>query len=68
MKHLIKTYAAPSPYLTNGSRNPAYYQTISPSSTANRLADFNGKQNTQVICNLATAQPDWKTANTIENN
>ena len=49
-------YAAPSPYLTT-----------SPSSTSNCLADFNGKQNTQVICNLATAQPDWKTANTIEN-
>ena len=58
---------APSPYLTDGSRNPAYYQTTSPSSTANCLADFNGKQNTQMLCGLATGQADWKTANTITN-
>ena len=61
-------YAAPSPYLTNGRRNPSYYQTTSPSSEANALADFNGKQNTQILCYLATTQADWKTANTIENN
>ena len=60
-------YAAPSPYLTNGSRNPAYYQTTAPSSTENCLADFNGKQNTQILCDLATAQADWKTAATITN-
>ena len=60
-------YAAPSPYLTNGSRNPAYYQTTSPSSEANALSDFNGEQNTQILCNLATAQTDWKTADTIDN-
>ena len=60
-------YAAPSPYLTNGSRNPAYYQTTSLSSEANALADFNGKDNTQILCDLATAQSDWKTASTIEN-
>ena len=59
--------AAPSPYLTDGSRNPAYYQTTEPSSTSNRLADFNGKQNTQILCDLATAQADWKTASTITN-
>ena len=59
--------AIPSPYLTNDSRNPAYYQTTSPSSTLNCLADFNGKQNTQIICNLATAQPDWRTASSIRN-
>ena len=61
------SYAAPSPYLTNGSRNPAYYQTTAPSSTENCLADFNGKQNTQILCDLATAQADWKTAATITN-
>ena len=61
-------YAAPSPYLTDGSRNPAYYQTTSPSSTSNCLADFNGKDNTQILCDLATAQSDWKTASTITNN
>ena len=60
-------YASPSPYLTNGNRNPAYYQTTSPSSTANCLADFNGKQNTQILCNLVTRQSDWKTASTIMN-
>ena len=61
------SYAAPSPYLTDGSRNTAYYQTTAPSSEANALADFNGKDNTQILCDLATAQSDWKTANTIEN-
>ena len=40
---------APSPYLTDGSRNPGYYQTTSPSSTNNCLADFDGKGNTDKI-------------------
>ena len=39
----------PSPYLTDGSRNPGYYQTTSPSSSSNALADFDGKGNTQKI-------------------
>ena len=39
----------PSPYLTDGSRNPGYYQTSSPSSSSNALADFDGKGNTQKI-------------------
>ena len=39
----------PSPYLTDGSRNRGYYQTTSPSSSSNALADFNGKNNTQKI-------------------
>ena len=39
----------PSPYLTDGSRNPGYYQITSPSSSSNALADFNGKDNTQKI-------------------
>lgn len=42
-------YQAPSPYLTDDSRNPAYYQTSSPSSSNNALADFDGKNNTQKI-------------------
>lgn len=37
----------PSPYLTDGSRNPGYYQTSSPSSAANALADFDGIGNTE---------------------
>lgn len=39
----------PSPYLTDGSRNPGYYQTISPSSSSNALADFDGIGNTEKI-------------------
>lgn len=39
----------PSPYLTDGSRNPDYYQTSSPSSTLNALSDFDGVGNTQKI-------------------
>lgn len=40
---------APSSYLTDGSRNPAYYQTSSPSSSSNALADFDGIGNTEKI-------------------
>ena len=39
----------PSPYLTDGSRNPGYYQTTSPSSSDNALADFDGIGNTEKI-------------------
>ena len=39
----------PSPYLTDGSRNPGYYQTSSPSSSNNALADFDGIENTEKI-------------------
>lgn len=39
----------PSPYLTDGSRNPGYYQTTSPSSSNNCLADFDGRGNTDKI-------------------
>lgn len=41
--------AAPSPYLSDGSRNPGYYQTTSPSPTSNCLADFDGRGNTDKI-------------------
>lgn len=41
--------AAPSPYLSDGSRNPGYYQTTSPSSSNNALADFDGVGNTEKI-------------------
>ena len=57
----------PSPYLEDGSRNPNYYKTDSPSSPLNAMADFNGKSNTDLILSLTTAQPDWKTADTIIN-
>lgn len=59
---------APSPYLTDGSRNSAYYQTSSPSSSSNALADFNGRSNSKILWNLATAQSDWQTASSIVNN
>ena len=39
----------PSPYLTDGNRNPGYYQTTLPSSSSNALADFNGIGNTEKI-------------------
>ena len=42
-------HLAPSPYLTDGSRNPGYYQTTSPLSSDNALADFNGRGNTDKI-------------------
>ena len=58
----------PSPYLTDGSRNPGYYQTSSPSSSSNALADFDGIGNSQVLWGLATSQSSWKTASSITNN
>ena len=58
----------PSPYLTNGSRNPGYYQTSSPSSSNNALADFDGIGNSQVLWDLATSQSSWKTESSITNN
>ena len=65
--HNDNGYYAPSPYLTNESRNSVYYQTSSPSSSNNALSDFNGKKHTETLINLATAQSDWKTASTITN-
>lgn len=53
--------AAPSPYLTDGSRNLQYY-----TSGNNALSDFNGVSNTKIITDLATGE-DWKTATSITN-
>lgn len=59
----------PSPYLTDGSRNPLYYSTqLDTSTKKNILNDFNGKEYTSKTLELATAQSDWKTADTIINN
>ena len=63
----LYTPYTPSPYLTDGSRNPGYYQTTSPSSSHNALADFDGIGNSQVLWDLATSQSDWKTASSITN-
>lgn len=60
-------YQSPSPYFTDNRRNPAYYQTTSPSSTSNCLADFDGKSNSKILQNLATAQSGWKTDYIITN-
>lgn len=57
----------PSPYNDNDTRNTEYYRTSSPSSSANAMSDFNGKENTKIITDLATAQSDWRTAATITN-
>lgn len=40
---------APSPYLTDGSRNPGYYQIPSPYSENNAYGDFDGRGNTDKI-------------------
>ena len=47
--YYIDSSYIPSPYLTDGSRNPGYYQTSSPSSSSNALADFDGIGNTEKI-------------------
>ena len=57
-------YYIPSPYNDDDTRNSAYYQTSSPSSTLNAMSDFDGKNNTNIITDLATAE-DWKTASSI---
>lgn len=62
------SYQAPSPYLTDDSRNPAYYQTTSPSSSNNALADFDGEGNTQKIINQRGAKDynSWIPGRTTE--
>ena len=57
----------PSPYNEDDTRNPAYYQTSSPSSSNNAMSDFDGVGNTKILTDLATAQSNWKTASTITN-
>ena len=47
--YYYNAFYIPSPYLTDGSRNPGYYQTTSPSSSNNALADFDGRGNTNKI-------------------
>lgn len=51
----------PSPYLEDGSLNPAYCATISGN---NALSDFNGKSNTDVLVGLGTA---YTAANAAKN-
>lgn len=60
-----RTNCAPSPYLTDGTRNPQYYDTSV--SSLNALADFDGVGNTNVLLSLTKSQTDWQTADTITN-
>lgn len=62
------SYYSPSPYLTDGSRNPGYYQTTSPSSTSNCLADFDGIGNTdKIIAQRGTKDyTSWKPTSDVE--
>ena len=48
--------------MTDGSRNPGYYQTSLPSSSSNALADFDGKGNTEKIITQRGAKDynSWK--------
>ena len=52
-KYGDRTPYIPSPYLENGSLNPAYCEEIS--SYNNALSDFNGKSNTDVLGTYYTA-------------
>jgi len=49
----------PSPYLEDGSQNPAYINTVE-ATTANCLSDFDGKGNTSVLVGLGS---DYVAAN-----
>lgn len=63
-EYSVEFKTIPSPYVENEQKNASYStQTVE----ANALSDFNGKLNTEVILENATAQADWKTAQTIEN-
>lgn len=52
-------FLAPSPYLTDGSRNAMYYQTKSPSSALNCLAHIAGENATETI--IAPLREDYTT-------
>lgn len=66
--YYYSTFCSPSPYLTDGSRNPGYYQTTSPSSSNNALADFDGIGNTaKIITQRGTKDYNsWKPSRTTE--
>lgn len=51
----------PSPYLSDGSINPIFR------SEGTVGAALNGREYTDILLNLSTAQADWKTAETITN-
>lgn len=53
----------PSPYLTDDSRNPMYYTTSA--TTLNALSDFNGKSNSEYVCELHNKYQNLSTATNI---
>lgn len=55
-------YLLSSPYLTDGSRNPSYYQTTPPSSEQNCLSDFDGIGNTKKILESSSDKTEYKAA------
>lgn len=61
------TDAVPSPYLADGSRNPNYYTTASPSSANSGQSDFNGKEYSTIIIEEETANPPTWTTGTLSN-
>ena len=64
---ILSYQPGPSPYKTDGSRNLGYSQTNPPSSSSNALSDFNGRSNSKILWDNATAQSNWKIAPTIIN-
>lgn len=52
-------YAAPSPYLNDGSRNPIYYK------ARQVFTDFSGIDNSVLLQNYATTQSNWRENVTI---
>lgn len=53
----------PSPYGNRGTRNPLYYE---GGEKSNSLARYDGKGTTEKILELATAQTDWRTDETLK--
>lgn len=51
---------SPSPYNSDGSRNPDYYDTTI-STVNNAFSDFDGLYNTKVLYENSTDYPNWKT-------
>ena len=58
----INYYLLPSPYLTDGSKNPSYYQTTPPSSAQNCLSDFDGIGNTKKILESGSTYEEYEAA------
>lgn len=61
----METQNIPSPYNKDGSRNEDYY-TLSYN-TLNAMGWFGGKNDTNIMCDMATSQKDWKTDSTLAN-